>query len=96
MSATNNNAALYFVDRHRSGGIGAKTAFREAGDNGRKMTYSELAAQSDCLASLYKRHGLQPADRAVMLLLDKIEFPVIFWGSLKAGVIRGSRSVRLP
>ncbi|MBO0754122.1 MAG: benzoate-CoA ligase family protein, partial [Bradyrhizobiaceae bacterium] len=26
-------------------------------------------------------------DRAVMLVLDQIEFPVIFWGSLKAGVI---------
>lgn len=87
MSEVNNNAAVYFVDRHRSGGIGAKHAFIEAGKQERKLSYHELAAQSDCLASLYARHGLQRTDRAVMLLPDKIEFPIIFWGSLKAGVV---------
>lgn len=87
MSVPNQNAALYFVDRHRSGDIDSKTAFIEAGENGRSLTYGELAEQSDCLASLYERHGLRRGDRAVMLLLDTIEFPVIFWGSLKAGVI---------
>lgn len=87
MGDANHNAALYFVDRHRSGAIGAKTAFREAGGHARELSYRELAAQSDCLASLYQRHGLQRTDRAAMLLLDKIEFPVVFWGSLKAGVV---------
>jgi len=83
----NNNPALYFVDRHRSGEIGLKAAFAEAGENGRSLTYRDLAEQSDRIAALYDRHGLRPADRAVMLLLDTIEFPIIFWGSLKAGVI---------
>jgi len=31
LSATNGNAALYFIDRHRSGAIAAKPAFVEAG-----------------------------------------------------------------
>lgn len=87
MNEANNNAALYFVDRHCSGAAGARIAFREAGNHGRQLSYGELADQSDCLASLYERHGLQRKDRAVMLLLDKIEFPVVFWGSLKAGIV---------
>ncbi len=87
MTASNGNAALYFVDRHRDGQNGAKAAFVEAGANGRTLTYESLALQSDRLAALYERHGLRPEDRAAMLVLDQIEFPVIFWGSLKAGVI---------
>jgi 4-hydroxybenzoate-CoA ligase len=84
---TDGNAARYFVDRHRSGGAGAKAAFVEAGPAGRTLAYEDLALQSDRMAALYERHGLQPEDRAVMLVLDRIEFPVIFWGSLKAGVV---------
>ena len=96
MRTVNSNAAHYFVDRHRSGGTSTKTAFIEAGDDGRIMTYGELAAQSDCVGSLYERHGLRCEDRAAMLLLDKIEFPVIFWGSLKAGVIPVPLNTLLP
>jgi 4-hydroxybenzoate-CoA ligase len=75
------------VDRHRSGGANARAAFVEAGPAGRTLTYEDLALQSDRMAAIYERHGLRPEDRAVMLVLDQIEFPVIFWGSLKAGVI---------
>jgi 4-hydroxybenzoate-CoA ligase len=87
MTGTGGNAAFYFVDRHRSGPAGDKVAFVEAGPGGRTLTYDELAMQSGRMAALYERHGLRREDRAVMLVLDQIEFPVIFWGSLKAGVI---------
>jgi 4-hydroxybenzoate-CoA ligase len=87
MTGPSGNAALYFVDRHRSGPAGAKVAFAEAGPHGRTLTYDELALQSDRMAALYERHGLRREDRAIMLVLDQIEFPVIFWGSLKAGVV---------
>ncbi len=87
MTGTGGNAAFYFVDRHCSGPAGAKVAFMEAGPGGRTLTYEELARQSDRMAALYQRHDLRREDRAVMLVLDQIEFPVIFWGSLKAGVI---------
>jgi 4-hydroxybenzoate-CoA ligase len=83
----NGNAALYFVDRHSSGPFAQKPAFIEAGPGGRTLTYGELAAQSGRMAALYERHGLRQEDRAAMLVLDQIEFPIIFWGSLKAGVI---------
>jgi 4-hydroxybenzoate-CoA ligase len=87
MTETSGNAAFYFVDRHCSGPAAAKAAFIEAGPGGRTLTYEELARQSDRMAALYERHGLRPEDRAVMLVLDQIEFPVIFWGSLKAGIV---------
>jgi 4-hydroxybenzoate-CoA ligase len=83
----NANAALYFVDRHVGAGLAEKPAFLEAADGGRRLTYGELAAYSDRMADLYTRHGLQREDRAALILLDGIEFPVIFWGSLKAGIV---------
>ncbi len=83
----NGNAAVYFVDRHRTGPHAAKPAFIEGIDNGRTLTYRDLAEQSDRMANLYRRHGLRREDRAAMLVLDQIEFPVIFWGSLKAGAV---------
>lgn len=39
------------------------------------------------MAALYERYGIRREDRVAMLVLDQIEFPVVFWGSLKAGVI---------
>mgnify|MGYP000150349645 CR=1 FL=1 len=87
MVESNGNAAYHFVDRHRSSPAGDKPAFVECGPGGRTLTYNELATRSDRMAALYDRHGIRREDRAAMLVLDEIEFPVIFWGSLKAGVI---------
>jgi 4-hydroxybenzoate-CoA ligase len=87
MTGENGNAAVYFVDRHALGTAKSKAAFIEAGPGGRTLTYEGLGSQSDRMAVLYEQHGLRPEDRAAMLVLDQIEFPVIFWGSLKAGII---------
>ncbi len=37
------NAAHWFVDRHIAEGRGAKTAFEEAWEGGRQLTYGALA-----------------------------------------------------
>lgn len=87
MEQGNSNAALYFVDRHLKDGLTNKAAFIEAIDGGRQLNYGELAEASDRLAALYARNDLRPEDRAAMIVLDRIEFPIIFWGSLKAGII---------
>ncbi len=60
MPGKNGNAAAYFVDRHRTGPVAAKTAFMEAGPGGRSISYQDLALQSDRMAALYERHGLRP------------------------------------
>jgi len=84
---TNENAAVYFVDRNEAGPHCDKPAFVEGTGRERQISYKELARQSGRMADLYERNGLMREDRVAMLVLDKIEFPVIFWGSLKAGVI---------
>ncbi len=81
------NAALYFVDRHIDEGRGDKIAFREAAGNKRTLTYGELSNRSACVHSALSRAGIHREERALMLVLDKIEFPEIFWGCLKAGVV---------
>lgn len=87
MDNQNENAAIYFVDRHKASGAASKVAFSEGIEGGRTLTYQELADKSDLLADLYERYGVTREDRAAMILLDVVEFPIIFWGSLKAGVV---------
>jgi 4-hydroxybenzoate-CoA ligase len=93
VSPANGNSALYFVDRHILGFRGDKVAFVEGN---RTLTYGRLAFQSGQLSHLYERHGLQPEDRAALIVLDTLEFPIIFWGSLKAGVIPIPLNTLLP
>lgn len=83
----NENAAVYFVDRHVTEGRAAKTAFREADGARRSLSYGELAAQSAAFAGALGRHGVRREERIAMIVRDQIEFPVVFWGALKAGAI---------
>ena len=87
MMQQNENAAHYFVDRHASGPVSQKSAFIEADGEERTLTYAQLAEESGKLAELFSKHGIDREDRIAMLVLDKIEFPIIFWGALKFGVI---------
>lgn len=87
MAQSNGNAAVYFVDRHRHGEHSNKPAFVEGGGMQRTLSYGELAGQSARMGDLYARHGIRQEDRAIMLVLDEIEFPIIFWGSLQCGVV---------
>lgn len=81
------NAALYFVDRHIDQGDESRAAFREATGDKRTLTYGELATGAGMLATALIRANVPREARAVMLVLDQIEFPQIFWGCVKAGVI---------
>lgn len=81
------NAALYFVDRHANGASADKPAFIESDGKKRRISYRQLSFESGRLADLYEKHGISREDRAALLLLDRIEFPIIFWGSLKAGIV---------
>jgi 4-hydroxybenzoate-CoA ligase len=83
----NGNAAIYFVDRHISEGRAEKCAFREAAGEKRALTYGGLADKTGCMAAALTRAGVERESRALMLVLDQLEFPVIFWGCIKAGVI---------
>lgn len=80
------NAASYFVDRHVAEERGDKVAFREVG-TGRNLTYGTLAGASGRAGAAFLAADIRPEERVAMLVLDQIEFPILFWGALKAGVI---------
>ena len=86
MTAINENAAVYFVDRHAGSDYRHKAAFIESG-TANELSFAELARETGRLADLYERHGIRREERAAMLVLDSLAFPIIFWGSLKAGVV---------
>ena len=39
------------------------------------------------MIDFYNTHQIYQEDRVAMLMFDVLEFPVIFWGSLKSGVV---------
>jgi 4-hydroxybenzoate-CoA ligase len=82
-----NNAALYFVDRHLSEGRADKTAFVEADGRKRSLTYGALAQQTSQFAGALTRAGIRREERMAMIVVDELEFPIAFWGALKAGVV---------
>lgn len=83
----NNNAALWFVDRHIAEGRAEKTVFREASGDKRSITYGELSTRSSLAAGAFYKAGIEREDRVACLVLDQLEYTEIFWGGLKAGVI---------
>ncbi|MEO0329429.1 MAG: AMP-binding protein, partial [Pseudomonadota bacterium] len=83
----NHNASYYFLDRHLESAIGHNTVFVEADGKKRQITYEALSKESGKMVDFYARHSVSRETRAAMIVLDKIEFPIIFWGSLKAGIV---------
>jgi 4-hydroxybenzoate-CoA ligase len=78
------NAASEFVDRNVELGRGAKAAFL---DGKRTLSYRELQTQSQRFAHGLRALGLRQESRIALLLLDTVDYPVAFWGSLRAGVV---------
>ena len=83
----NENAAVHFVDRHLAEGRGSHVAFREADGDRRSLTYQGLAEGAALFAGALTRHGVRREERVALILRDQLEFPLAFWGALKAGAI---------
>lgn len=78
------NAAADMVDRNVEQGRAAKPAFIDASET---LTYGELQARCNRMANLLATYHLPRESRIALLLLDTIDFPVAFWGAIKAGVV---------
>jgi 4-hydroxybenzoate-CoA ligase len=78
------NAAADMVDRHAAAGRAAKPAFIDPTET---LTYGELMARTDRMANLLATYGMPRESRVALLLLDTVDFPVAFWGAIKAGVV---------
>ena len=78
------NAAVDLLDRNVEGGRGDKPAFI---DPQRTLTYAALRDDCARMGGLLAEHGLEAESRVAMLVLDSVDFPVIFLGCIRAGVV---------
>ena len=83
----NENASLFFVDRHFDSHIKEKKAFIESGSNQNFITYADLHEQSSKLRHFFSKFKINREDRVIILMQDVISYPIIFWGCLKSGVV---------
>src|SRR3984957_5685463 len=89
----NGNAYDYFVARHLREGRGDRVAFI---DPWRRLSYAELDAASARFAAGLKRTGIEREQRIALVMLDTVDFPIAFWGALRAGVIPVPVNTLLP
>ena len=78
------NAVADFVDAPVGRGLGEKIAFIDAD---RSLSYGELQTRTCRFAAALKKLGLQPEQRLALLLYDTVDFPVAFWGGVRAGIV---------
>src|SRR5258705_12208981 len=78
------NAASELLDRNLGDGRGDKPAFI---DRQRRITYAELERETARLANFLGRLGLRREDRVAMVVLDTVDFPVIFLCAIRVRVV---------
>jgi 4-hydroxybenzoate-CoA ligase len=78
------NAVTDLIDAQVARGLSEKIAFV---DSDRALSYGELQAKSCAFAHALQALGLRPEERLALLLYDGVDFPVAFWGGVRAGVV---------
>ncbi len=78
------NAATDFVDAHIKRGRAGKIAFV---DPDRSLSYGDLQARSYRFANALRQLGIRQEERVALLLHDTVDYPVAFWGTIRAGSI---------
>jgi 4-hydroxybenzoate-CoA ligase len=78
------NAVTWLLDRNVDEGRGGKLAFT---DTVSELTYGDLQKQSRRLANLLRGLGVRREERVAMIMLDTIDFPIVFLGAIRAGIV---------
>ena len=78
------NAVDWFLDRHVREGRHARTAFT---DPWRSISYGDLARDSARFANALAKVGIGRERRIALIMLDTVDFPIAFWGALRAGAV---------
>jgi 4-hydroxybenzoate-CoA ligase/benzoate-CoA ligase len=78
------NVAVDFVDQRVDEGFADKVAFI---DDTSQLTYGELQSGVNRFGNALHGLGLQAEQRVLMLQLDSVDFPVVFFGAIKAGMV---------
>src|SRR5471032_126991 len=78
------NAVTWLLDRNVDEGRGEKLAFT---DTVSELSYGDLQKQSRRLANLLRRLGVRREERVAMIMLDTVDFPIVFLGAIRAGIV---------
>src|SRR5262249_7160807 len=78
------NAAAELVDANVARGLGDKVAFI---DPERTLTYGDLQKDTCRFARGLAALGLAQESRVALLMLDTVDFPIAFWGAIRAGIV---------
>ncbi|MGB6269990.1 MAG: benzoate-CoA ligase family protein [Pseudolabrys sp.] len=87
------NAVTDFVDANVARGLGNKIAFI---DPERSLTYGGLQARSTRFANALRELGVEHEQRVALLLNDTVDYPVAFWGTIRAGAVAIPLNTYLP
>jgi 4-hydroxybenzoate-CoA ligase len=78
------NAVTWLLDRNVDEGRATKLAFT---DTVSELTYGQLQQQSCRVANLLRRLGVRREERVAMIMLDTVDFPAVFLGAIRAGIV---------
>src|SRR5712671_2129092 len=78
------NAATDFVDANVARGLGDKVALM---DSTRSLTYAQLQELSYRFAAGLAVLGLRAENRLMLVAHDTVDYPVAFWGAIRAGIV---------
>jgi 4-hydroxybenzoate-CoA ligase len=78
------NAVTWLLDRNVEEGRGEKLAYT---DTVSELTYGELQQQTRRVANMLRRLGVRREERVAMIMLDTVDFPKVFLGAIRAGVV---------
>lgn len=78
------NAAHDLIERNVQGGRSDKIAFI---DDGGHYSYAEVADRTARFANVLRALGLEMEQRILLCLRDSIDFPTVFLGAIRAGVV---------
>lgn len=78
------NAAHDLIERNLAAGRASKVAIR---DDAGEYTYAQVGERVNRFANVLRDLGVAMEQRAFVALLDTIDFPTVFLGCIKAGVV---------
>ncbi|MGJ5076258.1 benzoate-CoA ligase family protein [Bradyrhizobium oligotrophicum] len=78
------NAVSWLLDRNVEAGRGDKLAYT---DTVSELTYRGLQQQTCRVANMLRRLGVRREERVAMIMLDTVNFPAVFLGAMRAGIV---------
>jgi 4-hydroxybenzoate-CoA ligase len=78
------NAVTWLLDRNVDEGRGDKLAFT---DTVSELTYGDLQKGTRRAANMLCRLGVRREQRVALIMLDTIDFPIVFLGAIRAGIV---------